>query len=326
VLIKKPDDIRGSEVTDEKAYLSRRSVMRAGIVAGTAAASVWAYRRFNSIGTGGAPVRELANLATPPTTNVVDGFRTEEDLTPFEHITHFNNFYEFALDKYSVAEMARDFVTRPWQIAVDGLVSRPATFDLDDLLKISPPEERIYRMRCVEAWSMVIPWNGISLSKLLDSVEPLSSAKYVAFQTLLDPKRMPNQRGRSLPWPYVEGLRIDEAMHPLTILASGIYGKQMPPQNGAPLRLVVPWKYGFKGIKSIVKITLTENQPPSTWNVQAPDEYGFYATVNPEVDHPRWSQATENRIGVGQRDTLMFNGYGEQVAHLYEGMDLAANF
>jgi len=194
------------------------------------------------------------------------------------------------------------------------------------LFKIAPAEERIYRMRCVEAWSMVIPWDGFSLSMLLKRVEPLSDARYVAFQTLLDPARMPNQSSGILDWPYVEGLRMDEAMHPLTILASGIYGRQLPPQDGAPVRLVVPWKYGFKGIKSIVKIELRAQQPPTTWNIAASDEYGFYANVNPNVDHPRWSQASEQRIGVGRRDTLMFNGYADEVAPLYAGMDLRANF
>lgn len=326
MLIKKPDDIPSREVTDEKVYLGRRNFMRAAILAGTSAASIWAYRRLNRSGTGGAVTQELANVIAAPTTNVADGFRTDEPMTPFEHITHYNNFYEFSLDKQAVAELAKDFVTRPWTVAVDGLVAKPTTFDLADLLKISPPEERIYRMRCVERWSMVIPWNGFSLSKILDRVEPLSSARYVAFQTLVDPNRMPNQRTKVLDWPYVEGLRMDEAMHPLTILASGIYGKQMPPQNGAPLRLVVPWKYGFKGIKSIVRITLTEEQPPTTWNLQASQEYGFYANVNPQVEHPRWSQANELRIGKEYRDTLIFNGYADQVAHLYEGMDLEANF
>jgi sulfoxide reductase catalytic subunit YedY len=208
------------------------------------------------------------------------------------------------------------------------LCAKPRTFDIEDLLKLSPIEERIYRMRCVEAWSMVIPWAGIPLAKVLDAVEPLSSAKYVAFETLLDPNRMPGQHSSILNWPYREGLRMDEAMHPLTILASGMYGRQLPPQNGAPLRLVVPWKYGFKGIKSIVKIKLVEEQPPTSWSLYAEQEYGFYANVNPEVDHPRWSQATEQRIGRGfdRRDTLPFNGYADQVAHLYAGMDLAQNF
>ena len=218
-------------------------------------------------------------------------------------------------------------MTRPWTVLVDGLANKPKTFDIDQLLKLAPPEERIYRLRCVEGWSMVIPWIGFPLSTLLRQVEPLSSARYVAFQTLLDPKRMPNQNTGVLDWPYAEGLRLDEAMHPLAILATGMYGQIMPPQDGAPIRLVVPWKYGFKSIKSIVKISLVADQPPTTWNIQAPNEYGFYSNVNPSVDHPRWSQATEHRIGeYGSRKTLLFNGYAEQVGHLYDGMDLRANY
>jgi sulfoxide reductase catalytic subunit YedY len=269
----------------------------------------------------------IATPTTAPTTSAADNMASAfrvvgERQTPYDSITHYNNFYEFSLDKEEVAPMSQGFVTRPWTVAVEGLCSKPQVFDLDDLLKISPAEERVYRMRCVEAWSMVIPWAGFPLGKLLDRVEPLSSAKYVAFQTLKDEKRMPNQRRQVLDWPYVEGLRMDEAMHPLTILASGLYGRQLPPQDGAPLRLVVPWKYGFKGIKSIVKISLVANEPPTTWNEQASSEYGFYANVNPMVDHPRWSQATEQRIGEARRPTLMFNGYAEQVASLYSGMDL----
>jgi sulfoxide reductase catalytic subunit YedY len=251
----------------------------------------------------------------------------DEPQTPIEDISHYNNFYEFSTDREGVAPAAGAFDTKGWQVSVEGLVGKPRVFGLDDLMRISAPEERIYRMRCVEAWSMVIPWIGFSLSKLLEVVEPLGSAKYVAFETLLDPKRMPGQRTRVLDWPYVEGLRLDEAMHPLTILASGIYGQALPPQDGAPIRLVVPWKYGFKGIKSLVKIKLVERQPRTTWSDYAPTEYGFYANVNPQVDHPRWSQATEQRIGeAGRRPTLMFNGYAEQVGHLYAGMDLRTYF
>lgn len=328
--IKKPDDIKSSEITDPDAYLNRRRFIRAGIVGGTALATALVYRKLNSRTITSTLAPALENLA--PTTAPVDetmarAFRTDERQTPFDDITHYNNFYEFTYDKFSVAELAKNFVTRPWTIAVEGLCRSPKTFDIDDLLKLLPAEERVYRMRCVEAWSMVIPWNGFQLSKLLDRVEPLADAKYVAFETLLDPERMPAQRGDALPWPYVEGLRMDEAMHPLTILATGIYGKQMPSQNGAPLRLVVPWKYGFKGIKSIVKIKLVAEEPVCTWNLVAPREYGFYANVNPEVDHPRWSQADESRIGLGRRiPTLKFNGYGDQVAHLYAGMDLEKNF
>ena len=248
-------------------------------------------------------------------------------MTPLASVTHYNNFYEFTTDKDGVADRAKHFTTKGWQVTVDGLVGKPKVFDLDDVLKIAPPEERVYRMRCVEAWSMVIPWAGFSLAKLLARVEPLSAAKYVAFETLHDPTRMPGQKTGVLEWPYVEGLRLDEAMHPLTLLASGLYGREMPAQDGAPVRLIVPWKYGFKGIKSIVKISLVASQPKTTWNIQAPGEYGFFANVNPKVDHPRWSQATEQRIGEsGRRDTLMFNGYEKQVASLYSGMDLRANF
>lgn len=284
------------------------------------------YRRLNHPAAGKVETPLIQGLTTAGTNNA-DGFRVAEAETSFQDITHYNNFYEFSTDKESVTAEAANFETKGWQVSVEGLVRKPKIFALDDLLKISPAEERIYRMRCVEGWSMVIPWAGFSLSKLLDVVEPTSDAKYVAFETLLDPKRMPGQRSDVLNWPYVEGLRMDEAMHPLTLLASGIYGRALPPQDGAPIRLVTPWKYGFKGIKSIVKIKLVEAQPPTTWNIAAPNEYGFYANVNPQVDHPRWSQATEQRIGEsGRRPTLMFNGYQEQVGHLYAGMDLRANF
>jgi methionine sulfoxide reductase catalytic subunit len=280
------------------------------------------------VATGKVDTPLIKGLIAPPVATAdANGFRVPDKETSLQDITHYNNFYEFSTDKEGVAPAAANFDTKGWQVSVEGLVRKPQVFDLDDLLKISPPEERIYRMRCVEAWSMVIPWVGYSLSKLLNLVEPLGSAKYVAFQTLYDPKRMPEQRSDVLQWPYVEGLRMDEAMHPLTTLASGLYSRALPPQDGAPIRLVVPWKYGFKGIKSIVKIKLVAEQPPTTWSEYAPNEYGFYANVNPHVDHPRWSQATEQRIGeFGRRPTLMFNGYAEQVGHLYAGMDLRANF
>ena len=340
----KPTNIPASEITPESAYLNRRTFMRAGIVTGTALVTGWAYEQLNGRGSSApfsppppalkdfvaAPVSTTSPSTNPVATgdpNITKAFTTVEAKTPFENITHYNNFYEFSTGKEAVADAARKFVTSPWTVSIEGLARKPRVFDLDELLKISPPEERVYRMRCVEGWSMVIPWAGMPLSKLLDRVEPLSGAKYVAFQTLLDPTRMPNQRRRVLEWPYVEGLRMDEAMHPLTILASGLYGRQLPPQNGAPLRLVVPWKYGFKGIKSIVKIQLLAEQPPTTWNAYGPGEYGFYANVNPLVDHPRWSQATELRTGdLQKRDTLMFNGYAEQVGSLYAGMDLRANY
>lgn len=324
-----PPRIPSSEITPESTYTNRRRFMQAGIAIATAAVTATVYRRLNRAGSGTTETPKLAGLTTAPSTqsSVASGFRVDEPLTPIESVTNYNNFYEFSTDKEGVAPAAATFVARPWTVAVDGLVAKPTQFHLDDLLAISPPEERVYRMRCVEAWSMVIPWAGFSLSKLLERVEPLDSAKYVAFETLLDPQRMPGQRRDVLDWPYVEGLRMDEAMHPLTLLASGLYGRELPGQNGAPLRLVVPWKYGFKGIKSIVRITLVDAEPPTTWNKAAPNEYGFYANVNPAVDHPRWSQATEQRIGVsGRRATLPFNGYGEQVAHLYSGMDLRRNF
>jgi len=251
-----------------------------------------------------------------------NGFSTSEARTSLEDITNYNNFYEFSTEKRSVASAAKGFVTRPWTVSVEGLVNKPKVFDLDELLKIDQ-EDRVYRLRCVEGWSMVIPWIGFPLSKLLDKVEPNAQARFVAFQTLLDARRLPNQRTTVLDWPYVEGLRLDEAMHPLTILATGLYGQTLPPQDGAPIRLVVPWKYGFKSIKSIVKISLVAQQPPTTWGLESPGEYGFYSNVNPNVDHPRWSQARERRIGeFSGRATLMFNGYADQVAHLYDGMDL----
>ena len=319
MLIKKPDDIKSSEITDKSLYLSRRLFIRGAVLAGGTVATGLIYRQFTGHGEETQPGEKIADVQAPPQTAATPN----EKSTPYEDITHYNNFYEFSTDKLEVANKARQFVTRPWTVAVEGLVHKPQVFDIDDLLKISPPEERVYRHRCVEAWSMVIPWVGFPLAKLLDQVQPTSQAKYVAFESLADPKQMPNVRSDILDWPYVEGLRMDEAMHPLTILASGLYGETLPPQNGAPLKLVVPWKYGFKGIKSIVRIKLVEDQPPTTWNIAGPSEYGFYSNVNPNVDHPRWSQKTERRIGeFGRRDTLMFNGYGEQVAQLYSGMDL----
>jgi methionine sulfoxide reductase catalytic subunit len=326
--MKEPDKIPAREVTPPEVYFNRRAFIRAALVTATAVATGLLYRRLNRVSTTVVVTRKLEGLVAAPTTpSTSEGFSTAEKMTSFQDVTHYNNFYEFSTDKGEVAEAAAKFDTKGWQVAVDGLVRKPKVFDLDDLLKISSVEERIYRMRCVEGWSMVIPWAGFPLSKLLDRVEPLSDAKYVAFQTLRDPTRMPGQKTDVLQWPYVEGLRMDEAMHPLTLLASGLYGRALPPQDGAPIRLVIPWKYGFKGIKSIVKITLVEKQPPTSWSAYAPREYGFFANVNPMVDHPRWSQATEQRIGEsGRRPTLMFNGYAEQVASLYDGMDLRRNF
>jgi sulfoxide reductase catalytic subunit YedY len=318
---------KSEKVTDKQVYLNRRLFMKAAALAGTATASTLLYRRLNPPPAEHVEGDKLQEVAKAPQAEAIrEGFAVTDKLTPLEAITSYNNFYEFDTSKSGVAYAAKGFVTRPWAVAVEGLVNKPRTFDLDELLKF-PLEERIYRLRCVEGWSMVIPWIGFPLYKLLEKVEPISAARYVAFQTLLDPERMPNQRTGILDWPYVEGLRLDEAMHPLTIMATGIYGETLPPQDGAPVRLVVPWKYGFKSIKSVVKITLVASEPPTTWNIQAPDEYGFYSNVNPNVAHPRWSQATERRIGeYGRRDTLLFNGYAEQVAHLYQGMDLVKNF
>ena len=316
-----PDD---REVTPPELYFNRRTLVRGGVLASSLAATGWVYRRLN--------VPSLDDVPTAPIGSVepassASPFRVNEPLTSFTNITHYNNFYEFSTDKDEVAEMVGGFSTTGWKIDIGGLVHRPTTLDMDALRRLAPLEERIYRMRCVEAWSMVIPWVGLPLARLLAHVEPLGSARYVAFETLHDPARFPGQKKRILDWPYVEGLRLDEAMHPLTLLATGLYGRELPTQDGAPVRLVVPWKYGFKGIKSIVKITLTADQPPSTWNRQAPDEYGFYANVNPQVDHPRWSQATEQRIGESKRrPTLPFNGYADEVASLYTGMDLRVLF
>ena len=328
MLIKKSADIKSSEITDQKVYLNRRLFMRGAILAGSVTATGLVYRKLNPPPAIVEERPKIAGLVKPPTDEAIrGGFKINEPLTSFEDITNYNNFYEFSTEKRSVAEEARGFVTRPWAVEVGGLVGKPKVFDLDDLLKLAPQEERIYRHRCVEGWSMVIPWAGFPLAALLKQVEPLSSARYVAFQTLLDPKRMPNQNTGVLDWPYVEGLRLDEALNPLAILATGMYGQTMPPQDGAPIRLVVPWKYGFKSIKSIVKIMLVANLPPTTWNIQSPNEYGFYSNVNPNVDHPRWSQKMEHRIGeFGARPTLLFNGYAEQVGHLYEGMDLRVNY
>ncbi len=328
MLIKKPSDIKSGEITDQKVYLNRRLFMRGAVLAGSVTATGLLYRKLNPPPAIVEERPKIAGLVKPPTDEAIHGgFKVTEPLTSFEDITNYNNFYEFSTEKRSVAEEARGFITRPWAVEVGGLAGKPKVFDLDDLLKLAPQEERIYRLRCVEGWSMVIPWAGFPLASLLKQVEPLSSARYAAFQTLLDPKRMPNQNTGVLDWPYVEGLRLDEAMNPLAILATGMYGQTMPPQDGAPIRLVVPWKYGFKSIKSIVKIMLVAEKPPTTWNIQSPNEYGFYSNVNPNVDHPRWSQKMEHRIGeFGSRPTLLFNGYAEQVGHLYEGMDLRVNY
>jgi sulfoxide reductase catalytic subunit YedY len=320
MLIRRPSDIAPSEITPREVYLSRRSVL-----AGAAALGVLpGLSRLLSAEAQAAP---LTAVPSPLST-------TDEERTKLADITSYNNFYEFGTDKGDPARHAHRLKTRPWTVKIDGLANKPADYDLDDLLKPARLEERIYRMRCVEGWSMVIPWVGFPLSEVLKRAEPQGSAKYVAFETLVRPSEMPAQSGffQPLDWPYREGLRLDEAMHPLTILAVGLYGETLPNQNGAPIRLVVPWKYGFKSIKSIVRISLVEKEPPITWKTQNAREYGFYSNVNPQVDHPRWSQATERRIGEGsglfakRRPTLMFNGYGEHVAGLYAGLDLKANY
>jgi sulfoxide reductase catalytic subunit YedY len=315
MLIKKPTslDVPSSEITPAQHYINRRSFMQ---MVGTAGVGLAAGRLL-----GHAPSVQAATTKLKFTKS--DLSTHGEALTPVKDITHYNNFYEFGVGKGDPADNAQSFRTSPWTLEVGGLVQKPRKFSVEDIIKLHGLEERIYRMRCVEGWSMVIPWIGLPLSALLNAVQPLGKAKYVAFTTLFDPQQMPGQQSAVLDWPYVEGLRLDEAKNPLTILAVGLYGETLPNQDGAPIRLVVPWKYGFKGIKSIVKIQLVEQQPPTTWNISAPDEYGFYSNVNPNVDHPRWSQKKERRIGeLFRRDTLMFNGYGDFVAKMYEGMDL----
>ena len=321
-----------SEITPELLYVGRRELLKNGVLAAGTAAVVGSGLLW-LVGQGPPPdppdesVSVEAAVATAPERTAPGPYDTDEPLTAHQAVTTYNNYYEFGLDKGDPSQKAHTLQTRPWTISVEGEVAQPRVLDIDTLLQWFTPEERVYRMRCVEAWSMVIPWLGFPLAELITRLEPTGNAKFVEFETLLDPKQMPGQRSQVLPWPYVEGLRLDEAMHPLALLAIGLYGKVLPNQNGAPLRLVVPWKYGFKGIKSIVKIRFTDTQPKTTWALAAPNEYGFYANVNPSVDHPRWSQATERRIGeLGRRKTLPFNGYAEEVASLYDGMDLRRSF
>ena len=312
MLIRQADDIPPSEITPPELYRERRRFMQ-GMGALAAGAVL-----------GAAPEAEAGAKLAGVRASI---YRLEDAKTPYKDVTTYNNFYEFGTGKEDPSRRAGSLVTHPWTVTVEGEVRRPRTWDIDALLKLAPLEERVYRMRCVEGWSMVIPWVGFPLAELIRRAEPGGNAKYVEFVTLHDPKQMPGQRSRVLDWPYVEGLRLDEAMHPLTILAVGLYGEVLPRQNGAPLRLVVPWKYGFKSAKSIVAIRLVEKQPLTAWMRAAPREYGFYSNVNPTVDHPRWSQAKERRIGeFRKRDTLMFNGYGDQVARLYSGMDLKRHF
>jgi methionine sulfoxide reductase catalytic subunit len=314
---RKLPSIPSAEITPHSLYLRRREFLALGAAAAAGALIARLPGAAFAAGPTGTP---LPGVVPGP-------FRTDEKQTPFEDVTTYNNFYEFGTDKSDPAKHAHTLTTRPWTLAVEGEVKKPQIIDIDTLLKWFPLEERVYRMRCVEAWSMVIPWVGFPLGELIRRVEPTGNAKYVEFTTLVRPAEMSGQKRGVLDWPYIEGLRLDEALHPLAILAVGLYGVALPNQNGAPLRLVVPWKYGFKGIKSIVKMRLVRTQPANTWNVSAPREYGFYANVNPDVDHPRWSQATERRLGeFRRRKTLPFNGYADQVASLYAGMDLRENF
>jgi sulfoxide reductase catalytic subunit YedY len=321
MLIKPAPDIRSSEITDKKLYLNRREFIRAttGPAVAVATGAIGGEALLHAAPPA-AHGRKLENVKKSP-------LSADEKANTWEQITTYNNYYEFGTYKDSPAMLSRNFKTEPWTVVVDGECSKKATWNLEDILKGQTLEDRIYRHRCVEAWSMVIPWVGFPLADFIKKCEPTSKAKYVEFTTIYDPKQMPGVRSPVLRWPYVEGLRLDEAMHPLTVLTVGLYGEVVPNQNGAPLRLAVPWKYGFKHIKSIVKIKFTERQPLNTWQESAPQEYGFYSNVNPAVDHPRWSQATERRIGEFlRRKTLMFNGYGDQVASMYAGMDLKKNY
>ena len=317
MLIRRPEDIKSSEITDEKLYRNRRQFLKAAGIATIASAA-------GMIVPAGCAGPSESEASTGGSQNVGSGaYDTDEEKSPYDVVTGYNNFYEFGVDKLDPMKNAGTLRPRPWQVKVGGLVKKPATWDLDDLLSGFTMEDRVYRMRCVEGWSMVIPWYGFPLAALIDKLEPLPSAKYIKMETLYDTDQMPGQKRAVLDWPYVEGLRMDEAMNPLTLMAVGVYGKEGPNQNGAPIRLIAPWKYGFKGLKSIVNISFEEKQPLNTWQAQAANEYGFFANVNPDVDHPRWSQGRERRLGeFFKRETLMFNGYGEHVAHMYAGMDL----
>jgi methionine sulfoxide reductase catalytic subunit len=320
MLIKKAEDIRSSEITPKNLYLNRRKFLAGAAVAGAAAATGLGLREMVSPRTTVLAANKIDGIQKSP-------FSTTETITPYKDVTTYNNYYEFSTDKDGPAKLAQNFRTRPWKVKIDGLVDKKQELDIDAILKMAPPEERIYRHRCVEGWSIVVPWVGFSLSELIKRANPTSKAKFVEFTTILDLTQMPGQQRQVLEWPYVEGLRMDEAMHPLTLLGFGMYGEDLPKQDGAPIRLIVPWKYGFKSAKAIVRIRFTEKQPLNTWNISAPREYGFYSNVNPNVDHPRWSQAKERRLGeFFKRPTLMFNGYGDQVASLYTGMDLKKNF
>jgi len=319
--------VPSSEITPYSVYLSRRDFLKAaGIVSAAAFLAACGLKLPSTTGTGSGSATPTQN---PPEPDNAQGQTTDElgnPLNTFDEITNYNNYYEFSTNQQAVAPLSANFKTTPWAVEVGGLVQNPKTYALEDLLKFEQ-KERVYRLRCVEAWSMVIPWTGFELGDLLNEVQPMTSAKYVRFVTLMDKTRMPGEGDPLYPWPYNEGLRLDEAMQRLTIIATGLYGQSLPNPDGAPLRLVVPWKYGFKSIKAIVKIELTEQRPQTMWNTIAPNEYGFYSNINPEVDHPRWSQASERRIGeLSRRPTLMFNGYADEVASLYTGMDLRANY
>jgi methionine sulfoxide reductase catalytic subunit len=319
MLIRRSPDLRYADVTPKPVYLNRRKFLQGLGITGVAA--VAGTRLMDLI----CPSRNV--YAGTKLTTVKGLFNTDEKITPYNDVTHYNNFYEFGADKSDPAKNAQNFQTSPWKVSVEGEIAKPRTFTMDEILKLAPLEERIYRHRCVEAWSIVVPWIGFSLSTLIKLVEPTAKAKYVAFQSFYDLKQMPRSAGTGLEYPYLEGLRLDEALNPLTLLSVGMYGETLPNQDGAPVRMVIPWKYGFKSIKSIVKIKFVKGEPETTWSRSAPREYGFYSNVNPAVDHPRWSQAKERRLGeVFRRNTLMFNGYGDQVANLYAGMDLKKNY
>jgi sulfoxide reductase catalytic subunit YedY len=319
MLIGKPAVIPSSEITPKATCLNRRNFLAGAAIAGAAAVTGVAFRDLSEPALTAYANAKIDGLQKSP-------FSTTEKETPYKDVTNYNNFYEFSTDKYEPAGLAKNFKTRPWTVTIDGLVKKKQVLDVDTIIKMAAPEERIYRHRCVEGWSIVVPWVGFSLSELVKRADPLPKAKFVEFTTLYDPKQMPGQRTSVLQWPYVEGLRMDEAMHPLALLCFGMYGEELPNQDGAPLRVVIPWKYGFKSAKSIVRIRFTRDQPLNSWQQATPREYGFYSNVNPNVDHPRWSQAKERRLGEFlKRPTLMFNGY-DQVASLYAGMDLKKNF
>jgi len=320
MLIKKTEHIRSSEITPRNLYLNRRKFLSGAAVAGAAVATGFGLREVVSPSLTASAGTKIDGIQKSP-------LSTTETITPSRDVTNYNNYYEFSTDKDGPAKLAQNFRTHPWKVKIEGQVEKKQELDVDAIIKMAPPEERIYRHRCVEGWSIVVPWVGFSLSELIKRVNPSSKAKFVEFTTLLDPGQMPGQRRQVLDWPYVEGLRMDEAMHPLTLLCFGMYGEDLPNQDGSPIRIIVPWKYGFKSAKAIVRIRFTDKQPLNTWNISAPTEYGFYSNVNPTVDHPRWSQAKERRLGeFFKRPTLMFNGYGDQVASLYSGMDLKKNF